>query len=95
MVMFVKKKKKNSAWFSGLCTSALRKLRVVVQELKQDDVEVVTPHPELQHVDTSETKAQIGQMGRLNVRSTAQKNCNYKRMCPAKDFVYHCGFSSI
>ena len=37
----------------------LRKLRVVVQELKQDDVEVVTPHPEPQHVDTSKTKAQI------------------------------------
>ena len=38
----------------------LRQLRVVIQELEQDDVQVVTPRTEPQHVDTSETKWQIG-----------------------------------
>ena len=32
-------------------------------ELEQDDVEVVTPRPELQHVDTNKTKAQIRAKG--------------------------------
>ena len=37
----------------------LRQLRVVIQEFEQDDLQVVPPRPEPQHVDTSETKAQI------------------------------------
>ena len=35
----------------------LRQRRVVVQELKQDDDEVVTPRLEPQHVDTSKNKS--------------------------------------
>ena len=35
----------------------LRQLRVVVQELEQDDDEVVTLRLELQHVDTSKNKS--------------------------------------
>ena len=34
-----------------------RQLRVVVQELKQDDDEVVAPHSEPQHVDTGKNKS--------------------------------------
>ena len=37
----------------------LRQLRVVIQELEQDDVQVVTSRRESKHVDPSETKAQI------------------------------------
>ena len=38
-------------------------LRVVLQELEQDDVEVVAPRPESKHVDTCKTKAQIWAKG--------------------------------
>ena len=41
-----------------ICTR-LRQLRVVLQELEQDDVEVVAPRPESKHVDTCKTKAQM------------------------------------
>ena len=41
-----------------ICTR-LRQLRVALQEIEQDDVEVVAPRPETKHVDTSKTKAQI------------------------------------
>ena len=58
-----------------ICTR-LRQLRVVLQELEQDDVEVVAPRPESKHVDTCTTKAKIGHKGRLNVRSTRRKRKN-------------------
>ena len=37
----------------------LRQLRIVIKELEQDDVQVVAPRPEPQHIDTSATKAHI------------------------------------
>ena len=50
-----------------ICTR-LRQLRVVVQELEQDDVEVVTPRPETQHCGHEQRhKRKFGQKGRLNV----------------------------
>ena len=49
----------------------LRKLRVVLQELEQDDVEVVTPRPETQHCGHEQKqKRKFGQKGRLNVRAS-------------------------
>ena len=49
----------------------LRQLRVVVQELEQDDVEVVTPRPETQHCGHEQKqKRKFGQKGRLNVRAS-------------------------
>ena len=46
-----------------ICTR-LRKLRVVLQELEQDDDEVVTPRPETQHCGHEQkTKAQIRAKG--------------------------------
>ena len=51
----------------------LRQLRVILQELEQDDVQVVAPRSESKHVDTSKPKAQIGRKGRLNVRFIAQE----------------------
>ena len=38
----------------------LRQLRVVVQELEQDDVHVVTPHPEPQHAAMSDQNRAVG-----------------------------------
>ena len=35
----------------------LRQLRVVLQEFKQDDVEVVTPRPETQHCGHEQNKS--------------------------------------
>ena len=54
----------------------LRQLRVVVQELGQDDDEVVTPRassgsPALW--TRAKQRRKFGQKGRLNVRSTAHK----------------------
>ena len=44
----------------------LRQLRVVVQELEQDDDEVVTPRPETQHRGHGQKqKRKFGQKGRL------------------------------
>ena len=44
----------------------LRKLRVVLQELEQDDDEVVTPRPETQHCGHEQKqKRKVGQKGRL------------------------------
>ena len=45
-----------------ICTK-LRQLRVVLQELEQDDVEIVAPRRESKHVDTRKTKAQIWAKG--------------------------------
>ena len=56
------------------CTR-LRQLRVVLQELEQDDVGVVTPRSEFKHVQKQERN--FGQKGRLNVRSTAQQEKRY------------------
>ena len=39
----------------------MRQLRVVVQELEQDDVEVVTPRPEPQHAAMSDQNRALGQ----------------------------------
>ena len=39
----------------------LRQLRVVVQELEQDDVEVVTPRPQPQHAAMSDQNRALGQ----------------------------------
>ena len=56
-----------------ICTR-LRQLRVVVQELEQDDVEVVTPHPVTQHCGHEQKqKRKFGQKGRLNVRASSKK----------------------
>ena len=54
----------------------LRQLRVVVQELKQEDDEVVTPRPEPQHVDTSKTKAQIWARGTTERANSSHKSKN-------------------
>ena len=44
----------------------LRQLRVVLQELEQDDDEVVTPRPETQHCGHKQKqKRTLGQKGRL------------------------------
>ena len=69
-----------------ICTR-LRKLRVVLQELEQDDDEVVTPRPESKHVDTYKTKAQIWAKGtteRAIHRTKKRKNdiCNSKKNIP-------------
>ena len=39
----------------------LRQLRVVVQELEQDDDQAVTPRPEPQHAATSDQNRAVGQ----------------------------------
>ena len=69
----------------------LRQLRVVVQELEQDDDEVVTPRPEPQHCGHEQKqKRKFGQKGRLNVRSTAQKKeetFNYRKISRKRIFL--------
>ena len=62
----------------------LRQLRVVIQELEQDDDEVVTPRPDPGIVDTSKTKAQIWAKGTPEraIHRTEEKNetSNYRKI---------------
>ena len=49
----------------------LRQLRVVLQELEQDDVEIVTPRPETQHCGHKQNKStNLGNRDGLNVRAS-------------------------
>ena len=64
----------------------LRQLRVVLQELEQDDVEVVAKRPKSKHVDTRKKKRKFGQKGRLNVRSIRYKKKLIPKN-PAREFI--------
>ena len=56
-----------------ICTQ-LRQLRVVVQELEQDDVEVVTPRPETQHCGHEQKKsANLGKRDDCTWRASLKK----------------------
>ena len=69
----------------------LRQLRVVVQELEQDDDEVVSPRPDPRHCGHEQNKsANLGKRGRLKVRSTAQKTKTKPQITgkyPAREFI--------
>ena len=55
----------------------LRQLRVVIQEIEQDDVQVVTPRPEPHMSTRPKQKRKVGRKGRLNIASN-QKSVNAK-----------------
>ena len=89
VVVTVKKKKVPVLHVEQICTR-LRKLRVVLQELEQDDDEVVTPRPETQHCGHEQrTKAQIrGKRDDFTcVPLCKRKNgvCNFKKNVPREN----------
>ena len=62
-------------------------LRVVLQELEQDDVEVVAPRPESKHVETCKTKAQIWAKGTTQRAIHRTKKTVIQKKYPARDFI--------
>ena len=71
----------------------LRQLRVIIKELEQDHVQVVVLRPELQHVDTIETKAQIWaeRTTERAIHRTKPKICKCKKV--SRERFFHYGFN--
>ena len=65
----------------------LRQLRVVLQQLEQDDVEVVAPRLESKHVDTSKTKMEIWAEGTTQraIRTKKNKMCKFQKNVPREN----------
>ena len=70
----------------------LRQLRVVIQELDKDDVQVVTPRPEPHMSTRPKQKRKVGRKGRLNIASN-KKICKCKKMSQVRFFHY--GFNEF
>ena len=65
----------------------LRQLRVVLQELEQDDDEVVTPRPETQHCGHEQKqKRTLGQKGRLT--KNKKEGTFYYRNISGEEFIF-------
>ena len=65
----------------------LRQLRVVLQELEQDDDKVVTPRPETQHRGHEQKqKRKFGQKGRLT-KNKKERELFITGIFPAREFI--------
>ena len=70
----------------------LRQLRVVFQELEQDDDEVVTPRLETQHRGHEQKqKRKFGQKGRLT-KEKNQEGPFYYRNISGEGIIFYYGF---
>ena len=64
----------------------LRQLRVVVQELKQDDDQAVAPRPEPQHAAKSDQNRALGQKADQKKK---RRELFITGIFPAKEFFYY------
>ena len=73
----------------------LRQLRVVLQELEQDDDEVATPRPEPQHRGHEQKqKRKFGQKGRLTKEKKREGTFDYRNIS-GEEFIFYTSFKLI